>query len=146
MPQAGGALGVIDFQDAVLGPVTYDLVSLLRDCYIRWPASRVEAWARSYHEELLRRGVLEGVAADTFMRWFDLMGLQRHIKVLGTFARLYLRDGKPAYLADLPLVLDYVAEMLARYRATEPAIDAFAEWFGATVGPLVDSQPWSAGK
>lgn len=144
MPQPDGSLGVIDFQDAVIGPITYDLVSLLRDCYIRWPSSRVEAWALSYYENLHREGFLADASPEQFMRWFDWMGLQRHIKVLGTFARLYLRDGKAAYLADLPLVVAYVEEMLEKYRGSEPAIEAFACWFQGSLGPAIEKQAWSS--
>jgi N-acetylmuramate 1-kinase len=146
MPQADGSLGVIDFQDAVVGPITYDLVSLLRDCYIRWPAFRVEDWACIYQAELLREGLLDSVSREQFLRWFDLMGLQRHIKVLGTFARLYLRDGKEAYLADLPLVVAYVEEMLHKYRGAEPAIEAFASWFDDRLKPVIEQQRWSGSK
>lgn len=100
--------GIIDFQDAVLGPVTYDLVSLLRDCYITWPPERVAAWAEDYRQRLLEAGVLDAaVDSARFRRWFDLMGLQRHLKVLGIFARLWYRDGKRQYLGDLPRVWDY---------------------------------------
>jgi hypothetical protein len=107
--------GVIDFQDAVIGPVTYDLVSLLRDCYIVWSAEQVEDWVLSYHRRLLDEGLLTDTSPERFLRWFDLMGLQRHIKVLGIFARLYLRDGKPGYLGDLPRVMDYVVAASARH-------------------------------
>jgi aminoglycoside/choline kinase family phosphotransferase len=145
MPQPDGSLGVIDFQDAVLGPVTYDLVSLLRDCYIQWPAPQVQAWALAYHARLQAAGHLpSNVAPDRFLRWFDLMGLQRHIKVLGTFARLYLRDGKSVYLNDLPLVIAYVREIAARYAAAEPALGAFSEWFDNRLMPLVSRQDWGA--
>lgn len=143
MPQADGSLGVIDFQDAVLGPVTYDLVSLLRDCYIRWPEDQVSAWALGYYDQLCRNDHLSGISPEQFLRWFDWMGLQRHIKVLGTFARLYLRDGKEAYLEDLPLVIEYVEEILARYRDQEPAVAGFAAWFGETLAPLISGQAWS---
>lgn len=142
MPQADGGLAVIDFQDAVLGPVTYDLVSLLRDCYISWPEEQVQCWALDHLARLQAAGLLRGVEAGQFLRWFDLMGLQRHIKVLGTFARLYLRDGKPGYLADLPLVIDYVLAVTARYRASEPALGAFHQWFEAALSPLVARQEW----
>jgi len=107
--------GILDFQDAVVGPVTYDLVSLLRDCYIRWPRERVESWALGYHELALQSGVLRERDEARFLRWFDLMGLQRHLKVLGIFTRLWHRDGKPGYLDDLPLVLDYAIEVSASY-------------------------------
>ena len=109
--------GVLDFQDAVIGPVTYDLVSLLRDCYISWPRDRVEAWVAGYYELALQSGVLhqeQGNEAD-FLRWFDWMGVQRHLKAAGIFARLNHRDGKPGYLADIPRTLAYVTEVCARY-------------------------------
>ncbi|MGB4858447.1 MAG: phosphotransferase [Dokdonella sp.] len=111
-----GDPGVIDFQDAVLGPMTYDLVSLLRDCYIEWEDARVEAWVESYRLRAVEAGLIEpGVDAQTFQRWFDLIGVQRHIKVLGIFCRLWYRDGKPQYLGDLPLVWRYIARIARRY-------------------------------
>lgn len=106
--------GIIDFQDALGGPLTYDLVSLLRDCYLRWEDSRVAGWAEDYRRERVRAGTLAD-APERFIRAFDLMGLQRHIKVLGIFCRLHYRDGKPGYLADLPRVLGYVLDVAARY-------------------------------
>jgi len=142
MPQADGVLAVIDFQDAVVGPVTYDLVSLLRDCYVSWPAARVRDWALDYLACLQAAGLLGEVDSERFLRWFDLMGLQRHIKVLGTFARLYLRDGKPAYLADLPRVIDYVLEIADQYAPREPALAAFGQWFRQRLSPLVAAQDW----
>lgn len=108
--------GVIDFQGAVCGPITYDLASLLRDCYITWDATRVEQWMQGYRRRLIDHGLLDaGVDAARFRRWFDLTGLQRHIKVLGIFCRLAYRDGKPNYLDDLPRVFDYVLQVAARY-------------------------------
>lgn len=142
MPQDDGELGVIDFQDAVLGPVTYDLVSLLRDCYIRWPADRVTDWALAYREQLQARGLPGAVDAPRFLRWFDLMGLQRHIKVLGTFARLYLRDGKSTYLADLPLVIRYVREIAGKYAAEDAALGEFQRWFDRRLTPVIAQQDW----
>jgi len=110
--------GILDFQDAVRGPVTYDAVSLLKDCYIAWPAARVRAWVAGYRDRLLHAGfALHGDAAE-FMRWFDLMGLQRHIKVLGIFARLFYRDGKSGYLKDLPRVLEYARAAASAYPET----------------------------
>ena len=97
--------GILDFQDAVWGPVTYDLASLLKDCYIAWPPARVRQWVLQYRESLFEAGFKLDADAVQFMRWFDLMGLQRHIKVLGIFARLFYRDGKSQYLKDLPRVL-----------------------------------------
>ena len=134
----GGALGVIDFQDAVTGPLTYDLVSLLRDCYVEWPPARVEAWAASFAARAVAAGSMQPVPAATFRRWFDWMGLQRHIKVLGIFARLWLRDGKPGYLADLPLVMRYTLDVAAAY----PETAAFAAWFRERVLPLARGQDW----
>ncbi|WP_241505941.1 aminoglycoside phosphotransferase family protein [Parahaliea mediterranea] len=138
----GQALAVIDFQDAVFGPVTYDIVALLRDCYIRWPQAQVQAWALAHRDALQQAGRIEPVSDATFLRWFDLMGLQRHLKVLGTFARLYLRDGKAAYLEDLPRVIAYVEAVLAGRRDTEPALGRFHDCWRAEVRPVINCQPW----
>jgi N-acetylmuramate 1-kinase len=136
-------LAVIDFQDAVIGPLTYDLVSLLRDCYIRWPADRVRLWALGYLASMQSRGQYVDIEEEQFIRWFDWMGLQRHLKVLGTFARLSLRDNKPAYLQDLPLVIRYVDEILVRYAPEHAAFAEFHGWFQQRLTPLIDRQPWS---
>ncbi len=109
--------GILDFQDAVIGPVTYDLVSLLRDCYIAWPRARVEDWVLGYHERALRSGILREENPRRFLTWFDLMGVQRHLKAIGIFARLWHRDAKPGYLNDIPRTLAYVLEVAARYPA-----------------------------
>jgi len=112
--------GVLDFQDAVFGPVTYDLVSLLRDCYIAWPRQRVEQWVREYHQQALQAGIISGeIDAAQFLRWFDLMGVQRHLKATGIFARLYYRDGKPGYLADIPRTMQYVFDIAVEYPELE---------------------------
>ena len=107
--------GVLDFQDAVVGPITYDLASLLRDCYIAWPMDRVYAWMESYQTALLAAKLLEESDAERFRRWFDLMGMQRHLKAVGIFSRLNIRDGKPGYLRDIPRTLSYVLAAAARY-------------------------------
>ena len=108
--------GIVDFQDALHGPLTYDLVSLLRDCYIEWDETRVRAWAESHRLRLREAGVLDArVDSHKWQRWFDLMGLQRHIKVLGLFCRLWYRDGKRGYLADLPRVWRYVRNVGAQH-------------------------------
>lgn len=109
--------GILDFQDAVLGPVTYDLVSLLRDCYISWTRQQVEDWALGYQQLALQSGILRAQDDDPelFMRWFDLMGVQRHLKASGIFARLNHRDAKPGYLQDIPRTLTYVVEVCGRY-------------------------------
>jgi aminoglycoside/choline kinase family phosphotransferase len=143
MPLDAGELGVIDFQDAVLGPLTYDAVSLLRDCYIRWPVERVTGWALLFRDGLLADGLPAGDSEAQFLRWFDWMGLQRHIKVLGTFARLYLRDGKPGYLQDLPLVIRYVREILEKYGAQEPLFADFHDWFENNLGERIAARNWS---
>lgn len=111
--------GIIDFQDAVIGPVTYDLVSLLRDCYIDWPRSRVESWALSYRDQAVAAGLMNACSDEQFLRWFDLMGVQRHLKAIGIFARLNHRDGKPGYLNDIPRTLAYVHEVSSRHPETE---------------------------
>jgi N-acetylmuramate 1-kinase len=116
--------GILDFQDAVRGPVTYDLASLLKDCYIAWPPARVRQWVLQYRESLLEAGFKLGADAAQFIRWFDLMGLQRHIKVLGIFARLFYRDGKSQYLKDLPRTLGYARDTASIY----PETAAFAEF------------------
>lgn len=107
--------GILDFQDAVVGPVTYDLVSLLRDCYIAWPRDQVIDWAKGYYELARQSGLPVGEDEERFLRWFDLMGVQRHLKAAGIFARLHHRDGKSGYLADLPRTLGYVLEVSAGY-------------------------------
>lgn len=109
---------VIDFQDARVGAVTYDLVSLLRDCYVSFDPQKIEALALSFRD---KRGL--DVDNATFIRWFDFMGLQRHIKVLGIFSRLYLRDGKEGYLKDIPLTLKYVLDVAGKYEETKGLVD-----------------------
>ena len=138
MLQVDGSLGVIDFQDAVVGAVTYDLVSLLRDCYIRWPAQQVEKWAVDFYRQATALNQLEPIGEQQFLRWFNLMGLQRHIKVLGIFARLWLRDGKPGYLKDLPLVMRYVLEQAASYAEFKP----FHQWLMSVMLPVAKQQNW----
>lgn len=122
-------LGIIDFQDAVRGPLSYDLVSLLRDCYIAWPLPRVEAWAEAYRQRAVAAGLTDADPAR-FRRGFDLMGLQRHLKVLGIFCRLWYRDGKAGYLGDLPLVWRYVREVGQRHEETRPLVDLLGHMIG----------------
>jgi N-acetylmuramate 1-kinase len=127
--------GIIDFQDAVRGALTYDAVSLLKDCYIAWPRERVLGWLLGYREALASAGVPVGADEAQFVRWFDLMGLQRHIKVLGIFARLFYRDGKPGYLHDLPRVLAYTRDAAARYAETAE----FASYIAAQIDPRFEA-------
>jgi len=123
--------GIIDFQDALAGPCGYDLVSLLKDCYIDWPRARVEAWVLRYRQQWIAGGGDGGRDAAMFLRWFDLAGLQRHIKVLGIFARLWYRDGKSGYLADLPRTLDYVCDAARRYAE----LREFSRWVESRLLP-----------
>lgn len=141
MVLADGELACIDFQDAVIGPISYDLVSLLRDCYIVWPAEQVRHWSGDYAQRLAQKGILDAAQLAQFPQWFDWMGLQRHIKVLGIFARLSLRDGKHAYLDDLPLVIDYVLTIARQY----VQLGDFVQWFESELQPLVNRQTWSHG-
>jgi aminoglycoside/choline kinase family phosphotransferase len=107
-------LGVIDFQDAMSGALTYDLVSLLKDCYIAFDQEKIEKLALYFRDQ-------KGIKVDdvTFLKWFDYMGLQRHIKVLGVFSRLHIRDGKDGYLKDIPLTLHYTLQTAERYKETQ---------------------------
>lgn len=107
--------GILDFQDAVCGPVTYDLVSLLRDCYVAWPIERVHGWVARFRDVARAAGVDTGRDQGAFLRWFDLMGVQRHLKAIGIFARLWHRDGKPGYLKDIPRTLNYVRVASSSY-------------------------------
>jgi aminoglycoside/choline kinase family phosphotransferase len=108
--------GIIDFQDAVIGPITYDLVSLLRDCYIEWPDDKLAGWVKYYYLNAIKNKLLNStISLEKFTQWFDWMGLQRHIKVLGIFARLNYRDGKSNYMNDLPLTLKYVQKISGKY-------------------------------
>lgn len=123
--------GVLDFQDAVSGPITYDLASLLRDCYIAWPLDRVQGWMEQYRDRLVAAGLLNADDAGRFKRWFDLMGMQRHLKAAGIFARLQIRDGKAGYLKDIPRTLGYVTEVGQNY----PELSAFMQFMQARVLP-----------
>jgi len=112
--------GILDFQDAVNGPVTYDLVSVLRDCYIEWPLARIHGWVARFRERAQVAGVGVGKDEKEFLRWFDWMGVQRHLKVLGIFSRLWYRDGKSGYLKDLPRTLGYVRGVVRNYPELAP--------------------------
>ena len=139
---AAPALGVIDFQDAVHGPYSYDVVSLLRDCYLRWEPETVNRWALTYWQAARADGLLAEVSEAQFLRDFDLMGLQRHLKVMGIFCRLSLRDNKSRYLADIPLVSQYFLEVSRQY----PELGDFVEWFNRRAMPVANQRlPKSAG-
>lgn len=112
--------GILDFQDAVIGPMSYDLVSLLRDAYIEWPEEVQIDWAVRYWQDARRAGLPIASDFSDFWRAFEWMGLQRHLKVLGIFARLSYRDGKDAYLKDIPLVMRYAINVARRYQGLGP--------------------------
>jgi aminoglycoside/choline kinase family phosphotransferase len=114
--------GVIDFQDAVIGPISYDLASLLRDAYVQWPEAQQIDFAIRYWEKARAKGLPVAHDFGDFWRDFELMGLQRHLKVLGIFARLFHRDGKDGYLKDIPRVSGYARAVLERYRAFMPLL------------------------
>jgi len=103
--------GIIDFQDAVIGPLTYDLVSLFKDCYIKWPREKINDWAMNFYRRIDAGGISEKV----FLRWFDLMGVQRHLKASGIFARLYHRDNKAGFLRDIPRTLSHILDLEEDY-------------------------------
>lgn len=126
--------GILDFQDAVCGPVTYDLVSLLRDCYVAWPIERVHGWLHRFRETARAAGVDTGCDQATFLRWFDLMGVQRHLKAIGIFARLWHRDGKPGYLKDIPRTLNYVRVVADSY----PQLQFLRELIDGRVMPALN--------
>jgi aminoglycoside/choline kinase family phosphotransferase len=121
-------IGIIDFQDAVYGPITYDLVSLLKDCYIQWPREQVLSWLAYFQETAI---------TDTpLIREFDLMGMQRHLKAAGIFARLSIRDGKHGYLNDVPRTCEYIVEAAQLY----PEFAAFSAWLESIFLPALDKQ------
>lgn len=125
--------GILDFQDAVHGPITYDLVSLLRDCYVAWPGEQVRGWVASYYRQARSLGLTEHADEATFQRWFDLMGVQRHLKAIGIFARLWHRDGKPGYLKDIPRTLAYVSAVCAEHGE----LRFLGTWIGERLAPAL---------
>jgi aminoglycoside/choline kinase family phosphotransferase len=108
-------LGVIDFQDAMMGPITYDIVSLLRDCYIDWPAAQILTWQKEYYMGLKERKLLYDIDFAQFIIWFDYMTMQRHLKTLGQFARFYLRDKNKRYLSSIPRTFGYICTVAEKY-------------------------------
>ena len=110
-----GALGILDFQDAVMGAITYDLVSLLKDCYIDFSREKIKHWVRLFYDYLLQQHKIQSILFDEFLKYFDLMGLQRHIKCLGIFSRLTYRDHKSGYLKEIPRVLNYIITVCDDY-------------------------------
>ena len=132
--------GLLDFQDAVRGPYSYDVVSLLKDCYIRWPEDQIDQWAGKYYQMAMARN-LPLPALDMFRRDFDLMGAQRHLKAAGIFARLFLRDKKPGYLADVPRTLSYIIDLNPPSDPDcYPELIPLTEWLRADVLPGLEKR------
>jgi aminoglycoside/choline kinase family phosphotransferase len=120
LPVAGSKPGVIDFQDAVYGPISYDLVSLLKDAYVEWEEEQTLDWLVRYWEKARKAGIPINADFAVFHRDYEWMGVQRHLKVLGIFARLYHRDGKDGYLKEMPLVAKYLRAAVTRYDELTP--------------------------
>jgi len=106
-------LGIVDFQSAMFGPITYDLIGLLKDCYVSWSEEMVQMWSRHYYNKI--KTDLNNISFEQFLKWFHFTGLQRHIKILGSFSRSYLRDNKPIYLEEIPRVLNYIELVIDKY-------------------------------
>ena len=131
-------IGIIDFQDAVYGPITYDLLSLLRDAYIRWPKEQMSQWRDYYWQQLDQThrqalSIPDGYTQQQFNQDFDLIGAQRHLKVVGIFARLWLRDGKSAYLADIPRTFEHLLDDCQGY----PQLERFSTWLQEIIVPAL---------
>ncbi len=112
--------GVIDFQDAVHGPITYDLVSLIKDCYIDWPEDKLKKWLKYFHKKIKSKKLAKNLSLEQLEYYLDFMGVQRHLKATGIFARLYMRDGKPGYINDIPRTLNYIQKMADKYDELKP--------------------------
>lgn len=119
--------GILDFQDAVYGPITYDLASLFKDAYVKWEEPEIMDWIIRYWEKARKAGLPVHEDFGEFYRDYEMMGVQRHIKVLGIFARLYHRDGKDGYLKDMPLVMDYLRRACERYIDLKPLLNLLME-------------------
>ena len=124
-PEPHFRVGVLDHQDAVYGPIAYDPICLFKDAFLSWPEARVDAWLRQYHRQGLMAGLPLTADYVAFRRDADWIGLQRHLKVLGIFARINYRDGKPKYLADTPRFVRYVIDVAARYAELAPLAALF---------------------
>lgn len=136
MCRPGLTPGVIDFQDAVFGPLSYDLVSLLKDCYIVWPPQWVQHWAMQYLHLAQGQGLFKGISPERFWQDFELMGVQRHLKAAGIFARLFLRDGKAGYLKDVPRTLGYIDALETHYEQV-PSLQPLQRWMRQRVLPAL---------
>ncbi|MGL5303435.1 MAG: phosphotransferase, partial [Aeromonas sp.] len=126
---------IIDFQDMVIGPLTYDLVSLLKDCYVRWPDGLIDEGMRHGFTILQQAGLLGEIDYARFRRDADLTGMQRHLKAAGIFTRLYHRDGKSGYLKDIPRTLGYVVDVCRTHGSAYPVLARFGQWLEQVVLP-----------
>ena len=126
-----GQTGIIDLQDAVWGPITYDAVSLLRDCYVAWPAEQVNQWALQFFDHLQQAQLLKHCSAEQFLRWFDFTGIQRHLKAIFIFARKYWRDNDARYLPDIQRALNYIDALCPQYKE----LRNFHDWLGQIILP-----------
>jgi aminoglycoside/choline kinase family phosphotransferase len=131
--------GILDFQDAVSGPVTYDLASLLKDCYLRWPDEKISSWIQVYITHAEAAGVLSNTDPAQLLRWFDLIALQRHIKCAGIFTRLFLRDSKSIYLQDIPRLIGYIMNTTRKY----PELSPFNAWLTQKVLPRMTEMKYT---
>ena len=136
-PEGKHNIGIIDFQDAVYGPITYDLLSLLRDAYITWPKAQLQHWQNHFWRQLeQKRQTPTGYKQEQFIEDFDMIGAQRHLKVVGIFARLWLRDGKSGYLADIPRTFDHLLEDCKPY----PQLAEFTHWLQSRIQPALEEK------
>jgi len=126
--------GIIDFQDAVIGPLTYDLVSLLKDCYIKWPREKIYDWAMNFYRRIDAGEISEKV----FLRWFDMMGVQRHLKASGIFARLYHRDNKAGFLRDIPRTLSHILDLEEDYPELNFLIELIKTKMSSDLGKVIN--------
>lgn len=132
--------GILDFQDAVKGPLTYDTVSLIRDCYVTWPVEQVKEWQREYFLLLIEKQIVTANEWEAFVKSMDLMGIQRHLKAAGIFARLFHRDGKDGYLNDIPTTVNYIVEVGKQY----PEMLELVKWIESKFLPHLASRPLTA--
>ena len=114
---------IIDFQDAVKGALTYDLMSLIKDCYVQWSDEKILEWIKGYYELANQSGLIHEISEDHFIRWAELTAVQRHLKAIGIFARLNIRDNKPNYLKDIPRTMGYILALEHQYPELKPLID-----------------------
>lgn len=129
-------LALIDFQDAVVGPISYDFVSLIKDCYVKWPAQWVNSQINQYHQTLLHLNLIGDTSLSNFTRWVDLTGAQRHLKCAGIFSRLKLRDGKSQFIGEIPRTLSYIVDLKGKYSE----LSEFCHFIENRIVPVVEAK------